>query len=146
MAIQTETCLRGRAQYVILCRCSSQQFKPANKLPGPANPQPANGEKNDQRYRHSRRRPTAIGTFGGSLASTAPIDLATVASEAALERSGVAPEQIGHVVFGHVINTEPRDMYLSRMAAIQAGIPNATPALNVNRLCGSAAQAIVSAI
>ncbi|MDE4059572.1 acetyl-CoA C-acyltransferase family protein [Phaeobacter gallaeciensis] len=89
---------------------------------------------------------TAIGTFGGALANTAPIDLATVASKAALERSGVAPEQIGHVVFGHVINTEPRDMYLSRVAAMQAGIPNGTPAMNVNRLCGSGAQAIVSGI
>ena len=89
---------------------------------------------------------TAIGTFGGSLASTAPIDLATVASEAAMERSGVEPGQIGTVVFGHVINTEPRDMYLSRVAAMQAGIPDSTPAMNVNRLCGSGAQAIVSAV
>ncbi len=89
---------------------------------------------------------TAIGTFGGALASTAPIDLATVATEAAMERSGVEPEQIGTVVFGHVINTEPRDMYLSRVAAMQAGIPNGTPAMNVNRLCGSGAQAIVSAV
>ena len=89
---------------------------------------------------------TAIGTFGGALASTAPIDLATVATEAALERSGVEAGQIGHVVFGHVINTEPRDMYLSRVAAMQAGIPNGTPAMNVNRLCGSGAQAIVSAV
>ena len=89
---------------------------------------------------------TAIGTFGGALASTAPIDLATVATEAAMERSGVEPEQIGNVVFGHVINTEPRDMYLSRVAAMQAGIPNGTPAMNVNRLCGSGAQAIVSAV
>ena len=89
---------------------------------------------------------TAIGTFGGALANTAPIDLATVASKAAMERSGVDPEQIGHVVFGHVINTEPRDMYLSRVAAMQAGVPNGTPAMNVNRLCGSGAQAIVSGI
>lgn len=89
---------------------------------------------------------TAIGTFGGALASTAPIDLATVATEAALERSGVEGGQIGHVVFGHVINTEPRDMYLSRVAAMQAGIPEGTPAMNVNRLCGSGAQAIVSAV
>lgn len=88
---------------------------------------------------------TAIGTFGGALASTAPIDLATVATEAALERSGVDGGQIGHVVFGHVINTEPRDMYLSRAAAKQAGIPDEKPAMNVNRLCGSGAQAIVSA-
>ncbi len=89
---------------------------------------------------------TAIGTFGGALSSTAPIDLATVAAEAAMERSGVEPDQIGNVAFGHVINTEPRDMYLSRVAAMQAGIPNGTPAMNVNRLCGSGAQAIVSAV
>jgi acetyl-CoA C-acetyltransferase len=89
---------------------------------------------------------TAIGTFGGSLANTPPIDLATAAAKAAMERSGVEGAQIGHVVFGHVINTEPRDMYLSRVAAMQAGIPNGTPAMNVNRLCGSGAQAIVSGI
>ncbi len=89
---------------------------------------------------------TAIGTFGGALAGIAPIDLATVASKAALERSGVDGAQIGNVVFGHVINTEPRDMYLSRVAAMQAGIPDTTPAMNVNRLCGSGAQAIVSAV
>ncbi|RVT82032.1 acetyl-CoA C-acyltransferase [Rhodobacteraceae bacterium CCMM004] len=89
---------------------------------------------------------TAIGTFGGSLAGVPPIDLATTAATAALERSGVAPEKVGQVVFGHVINTEPRDMYLSRVAAMQAGIPDTVPAMNVNRLCGSGAQAIVSAI
>lgn len=89
---------------------------------------------------------TAIGTFGGALANTAPIDLATTVSKVAMERSGVEPGQIGTVVFGHVINTEPRDMYLSRVAAMQAGVPNGTPAMNVNRLCGSGAQAIVSAM
>ena len=89
---------------------------------------------------------TAIGTFGGSLAGTPPIDLGTAAAKAALERAGVEGGQIGHVVFGHVINTEPRDMYLSRVAAMQAGIPDSTPAMNVNRLCGSGAQAIVSAV
>ncbi len=89
---------------------------------------------------------TAIGSFGGALAGTPPIELATTAAKAALERSGVEGAQVGHVVFGHVINTEPRDMYLSRVAAIQAGIPNGTPAMNVNRLCGSGAQAIVSAV
>ncbi len=88
---------------------------------------------------------TAIGTFGGALASTAPIDLATTVSRAALERSGVEGGQIGHVVFGHIINTEPRDMYLSRVAAMQAGVPDAVPAMNVNRLCGSGVQAIISA-
>jgi acetyl-CoA C-acetyltransferase len=87
---------------------------------------------------------TAIGTFGGSLAATPPIELGTVAAKAALERAGVDGKQIGHVAFGHVINTEPRDMYLSRVAAMQAGIPDTTPAMNVNRLCGSGLQAIVS--
>ena len=88
---------------------------------------------------------TAIGTFGGSLSGFAPIDLATTVTKAALERAKLAPEKVGQVVFGHVINTEPRDMYISRVAAVQAGIPVGTPALNVNRLCGSGAQAIVSA-
>ena len=89
---------------------------------------------------------TAIGTFGGSLASKPPIELGAVAAKAALERSGVEGRQVGQVVFGHVINTEPKDMYLSRVAAMQAGIPDTTPAMNVNRLCGSGAQAIVSAV
>ena len=88
---------------------------------------------------------TAIGTFGGALSGFAPIDLAAHVSGAALQRAGLEPGQIGHVVFGHVINTEPRDMYLSRVAALNAGIPDTTPAMNVNRLCGSGAQAIVSA-
>ena len=89
---------------------------------------------------------TAIGTFGGSLAAIPPIQLAATVTRAALERAGVAPGQIGTVVFGHVINTEPRDMYLSRVAMLDAGIPDTTPAMNVNRLCGSGAQAIVSAV
>ena len=89
---------------------------------------------------------TAIGTFGGSLAAIPPIDLAAAAAREALSRSGVEGGQIGHVVFGHVINTESRDMYLSRVAAMQAGVPESVPAMNVNRLCGSGAQAIVSAV
>lgn len=89
---------------------------------------------------------TAIGSFGGSLAGLPPIDLATHVTKAALDRANVAPEQIGHVAFGHVINTEPRDMYLSRVAAINAGMPDTTPAMNVNRLCGSGVQAMVSVI
>ena len=88
---------------------------------------------------------TAIGTFGGSLAAIPPIDLATTVTRAAIERAGVAPDRIGQVVFGHVLNTEPRDMYLSRVAMLNAGVPDTTPAMNVNRLCGSGAQAIVSA-
>lgn len=88
---------------------------------------------------------TAIGTFGGSLAAVPPIQLAATVTRAALDRAGLAPDRIGQVVFGHVINTEPRDMYLSRVAMLEAGIPHTTPAMNVNRLCGSGAQAIVSA-
>lgn len=89
---------------------------------------------------------TAIGSFGGSLAGIAPVDLGAAVAKAALERGGVEAAQIGHVVFGHVINTEPRDMYLSRVAAMQAGVPDSVPAMNVNRLCGSGVQAIVSVI
>ena len=89
---------------------------------------------------------TAIGTFGGSLAAIPPSTLGSIAAKEAMARAGVEPGQIGHVVFGHVINTEPRDMYLSRVAAMGAGIPDTTPAMNVNRLCGSGAQAIVSAV
>ena len=88
---------------------------------------------------------TAIGGFGGSLASVPPIELAATVAKEAMARAGVSPEQIGNVAFGHVINTEPRDMYLSRVAMLNAGIPDTTPAMNVNRLCGSGAQAIASA-
>ena len=89
---------------------------------------------------------TGVGSFGGGLSTTSAAALGSIAIKAALERAGVAPAQIGTVVFGHVINTEPRDAYLSRVAAIQAGIPDSVPAMNVNRLCGSGAQAIVSAV
>jgi acetyl-CoA C-acetyltransferase len=89
---------------------------------------------------------TAIGGFGGALARTSPIELGTVVAKAAMERAGVDPAQIGHVALGHVINTEPKDMYVSRVAAMQAGIPDGTPAMNVNRLCGSGVQAIVSMV
>ena len=88
---------------------------------------------------------TAIGTFGGSLAGTAPTALASAVAKEAMSRSGVDPAQIGHSVFGHVINTEPRDMYMGRVAAVEAGISEDAPGLTVNRLCGSGAQAIVSA-
>ena len=88
---------------------------------------------------------TAIGGFGGSLANIPPIALATTAAKAAIERSGVAADKIGTVMFGHVINTEPKDQYLSRVAMLNAGVPETAVAMNVNRLCGSGAQAIVSA-
>ncbi len=89
---------------------------------------------------------TAIGTFGGSLSGIAPTVLGAKVAEAAMERSGVDSEQIGHVAFGHVINTEAKDMYLSRVCAMNAGMPEAAPAMNVNRLCGSGVQAIVSVV
>ncbi|BAL24590.1 acetyl-CoA C-acyltransferase family protein [Azoarcus sp. KH32C] len=88
---------------------------------------------------------TAIGTFGGTLKDVPLSVLATTAVRAALERSGVAPDRVGHVVMGNVVPTEPRDAYLSRVAAMDAGIPQEVPAFNVNRLCGSGLQAIVSA-
>ena len=87
---------------------------------------------------------TAIGTFGGALAATPPIELGAVAMKAAMERSGVEAGQVGTVAMGHVINTEPRDMYLSRVAGMDAGLPETVPAMNVNRLCGSGLQAVVS--
>ncbi|AZL73762.1 MULTISPECIES: acetyl-CoA C-acyltransferase family protein [Pseudomonas] len=88
---------------------------------------------------------SAIGSFGGSLKDLPLADLATQVTRAAIERSGVSAEQIGHVVMGTVIPTEPRDAYLSRLASMNAGVPKETPAFNVNRLCGSGLQAIVSA-
>ncbi|MFZ6048091.1 acetyl-CoA C-acyltransferase family protein [Pseudomonas sp. CR3202] len=88
---------------------------------------------------------TAIGSFGGALKEVAPSQLATTAVSAALQRAGCAPERIGHVVLGNVIPSEPRDAYVSRVAAMNAGIPKETPAFNVNRLCGSGLQAVISA-
>jgi acetyl-CoA C-acetyltransferase len=88
---------------------------------------------------------TAIGTFGGSLKDMPPTRLAALVVREAVARAGVQPAQVGAVAFGHVINTEPRDMYLSRVAAIEGGLTHDVPAMNVNRLCGSGLQAIVSA-
>ena len=88
---------------------------------------------------------SAIGGFGGSLAGHPPTALATKVCQAAMIRAQVEPGQIQSTVFGHVINTEPRDMYLARVAAVEAGVPEEAHALTVNRLCGSGAQAIVSA-
>ena len=88
---------------------------------------------------------SAIGKYGGGLAAVPPCDLAATVVREAVSRAGVAPDQVGHAVFGHVIHTEPRDMYLSRVAAVNGGLPVGTPAFGVNRLCGSGLQAIVSA-
>lgn len=88
---------------------------------------------------------TAIGTFGGSLKDKPPTELGALVVRESLARAGVDGADVGHVVFGHVVNTEPRDMYLSRVAAIDGGCAQGTPAFNVNRLCGSGLQAIISA-
>lgn len=89
---------------------------------------------------------SAIGTFGGSLAGLEPAAVATPVIQSALHDADIPASDVGQVVMGHVINTQPRDMYLSRVAAMQAGIPDSVPAMNVNRLCGSGAQAVVSAV
>ena len=88
---------------------------------------------------------TAIGTFGGSLKDIPPTELGAIVVRESLARAHVEGKDVGHVVFGHVVNTEPKDMYLSRVAAINGGCAEGTPAFNVNRLCGSGLQAIVSA-
>ena len=88
---------------------------------------------------------TAIGTFGGSLKDIPPTELGAQVVRESLKRAGVSGDDVGHVVFGHVVNTEPKDMYLSRVAAINGGCAQGTPAFNVNRLCGSGLQAIISA-
>jgi len=88
---------------------------------------------------------TAIGDYGKSLKDIPPTKLGEIAIRAALAKSGVEAAEIQHVVFGSVIHTEPRDAYISRVAAVQAGIPVETPAMTVNRLCGSGMQAIISA-
>ncbi|KVO86170.1 beta-ketothiolase BktB [Burkholderia ubonensis] len=88
---------------------------------------------------------TAIGDFGGSLKDFAPTELGAKVVREVLSRANVPGDAVGHVVFGHVVNTEPKDMYLSRVAAIDGGVAQHTPAMNVNRLCGSGLQAIVSA-
>jgi acetyl-CoA C-acetyltransferase len=88
---------------------------------------------------------TAIGTFGGTLKDTPPSELATLVTKEALKRSAVAADSVGHVAMGTVLLTEPRDVYLSRIAALNAGLPKEVAAFNVNRLCGSGLQAIVSA-
>jgi acetyl-CoA C-acetyltransferase len=88
---------------------------------------------------------TAIGDFGKSLKDLPPTKLGEIAIRAALESAEVQPAEVQHVVMGSVIQTEPRDAYLSRVAAVDAGIPFETPAFTVNRLCGSGLQSIVSA-
>ena len=88
---------------------------------------------------------TAVGDFGGTLKDVGPSDLAATVAREAIRRSGLAADQVGHVVFGNIIHTDPKDMYLSRVASINAGVPLDSPALTLNRLCGSGLQAVISA-
>lgn len=88
---------------------------------------------------------TAIGKFGGSLKEIPPTELAAEVVCHAVRRSGLAPDRIGHVVFGNVIHTDAKDMYLARVAALRGGIPVETAALTLNRMCGSGLQAILTA-
>jgi acetyl-CoA C-acetyltransferase len=88
---------------------------------------------------------TAVGKYGGSLKDKPPTELAAAVVREAVDRAGVQPADVGHVVFGNVIHTDVHDMYLSRVAAVNAGLPVETPAFTLNRLCGSGLQAIVSA-
>lgn len=89
---------------------------------------------------------SAIGGFGGTLKGFCPVDLGTLVAKEAISRSGYDPKEIDHAVFGNVIHTEPRDMYVSRVIALQSGLSKVSAALTVNRLCGSGLQAIISAI
>jgi acetyl-CoA C-acetyltransferase len=88
---------------------------------------------------------TAVGTYAGALKTQPPADLAATVVRESVKRAGIEPAQVGHCVFGNVVHTEARDMYLSRVAAINGGLPIETPAFTLNRLCGSGLQAIVSA-
>jgi len=88
---------------------------------------------------------TAIGDYGGALKDVAPTDLAATVVREAVRRASIDPAEVAQLVFGNVIHTEPKDMYLSRVACIKAGLPQETVALTLNRLCGSGLQAIVSA-
>ncbi len=88
---------------------------------------------------------TAIGKYGGSLKDKTPSELATIVTRESVTRAGIDPNDVDHVVFGNVIHTDQKDMYISRVAAVNAGLSVQTPALTLNRLCGSGLQAIVSA-
>ena len=88
---------------------------------------------------------TAIGDYGGALKDQSPASLAAQCVAEAVKRAGVEPSDVGHAVFGNIIHTDPQDPYLARVAAVNGGLPIETPALTLNRLCGSGLQAIVTA-
>lgn len=109
----------------------------------PASDLPASTEQRDVLVLSGTRTP--IGKYGGGLKDVPPCDLAATVVREAVRRAGVPPEDVGHTVFGNVIHTEVRDMYLARVASVNGGLPVETPAFTLNRLCGSGLQAIVSA-
>src|SRR5579864_3899185 len=86
-----------------------------------------------------------IGKYGGSLKDISPTDLGAAVVRESVVRAGISSEDVNQVVFGNVIHTEAKDMYLARVAAVRAGLAVSTPALTLNRLCGSGLQAIISA-
>lgn len=88
---------------------------------------------------------TAFGSFGGSLNNVSPIEMGTIVMQAVLERSAVSGAEVDHVFMGQVVATEPHDAYLSRLSSMRAGVSHEAPAMNINRLCGSGMQAIISA-
>src|SRR6478609_1063558 len=89
---------------------------------------------------------TPVGTYGGGLKDFSPATLGAMVIREGVGRAGVAPDDVGHVVFGHVVPTEKHDVYLARVAAVNAGLPVKVPAVTVNRLCGSGLQAIIDAV
>ena len=89
---------------------------------------------------------TPIGAFGGGLSSLSPAELGTIAAKAAIERSGIDPKDIDHAVYGHIITTSPQDAYLARHIELNVGMPASSGAFNVNRLCGSSVQSVISAM
>ena len=88
---------------------------------------------------------TAVGTFGGSLKDITPSELVAAVAKEAVARAKVDPGEIGLAVFGQIVHTDPRDMYISRIAVIEGGLPEHIPAVTVNRLCGSGLQSILTA-
>ena len=88
---------------------------------------------------------TAIGGYGGSLKDWPPSELAALCVREAVGRAGIEPRDVGHVVFGNIIHTDAHDHYLARVAGVKGGLPVETPALTLNRLCGSGLQAIITA-
>ena len=106
---------------------------------------PAKGRRPVQEVVIASAARTAVGSYGKSLKDVPTTELGATAATAAMERAGIEPEQVEHVVFGNVIHSAPEDMYMARVVGIKAGIPKETPAFTVNRLCGTGVQAIVSA-